>query len=80
MYEEVCCSNISSDIMKDMEFDPRNKWRKAISLKLNTTSTIGSVIATWDVVESGGLVASFLFFYFVSVRCQILKIQSFLAI
>ena len=37
MYQEVCCSNISSGIIKDMKFDPRNKWWKAVSLKLNTS-------------------------------------------
>ena len=41
---------------------------------------IGFVSATRDVVESGGPVASCLFFYFVPVRCQTLKIQFFLAI
>ena len=30
MYQEVCYSNISSGIIKDMKFDPRNKWRKVI--------------------------------------------------
>jgi len=37
MYQEVFCSNISSSIIKDMEVDPRNKWRKTVSLKLNTS-------------------------------------------
>ena len=37
MYQEVCCSNISSGIIKDMKVDPRNKWRKAVvSLNLDT--------------------------------------------
>ena len=37
MYQEVCCSNISSGIIKDMKFDLRSKWRKVVSLKLNTS-------------------------------------------
>ena len=37
MYQEVCFSNISSGIIKDMRFDPRNKWRKAFSWKLDTS-------------------------------------------
>ena len=34
MYQEVCCSNISSGIIKDMKVDPR----KAVSLSLDTSS------------------------------------------
>jgi len=30
MYQEVYCSNISGGIIKDMKFDPRNKWQKTI--------------------------------------------------
>ena len=37
MYQEICCSNISSGIIKGMKFDPRNKWRKIVTLKLNTS-------------------------------------------
>ena len=25
MYKEACCSNITSDIIKNMKIDPRNK-------------------------------------------------------
>ena len=39
MYQEVCYSNISSGIIKDMKDGPRNKWRKTISLSLDTNST-----------------------------------------
>ena len=37
MYQEVLCSATSSGIIKDMKIDPRNKWRKAGSLKLDTS-------------------------------------------
>ena len=37
MYQEACCLNISSDIIKDMKIEPRNKWRKADLDKLNTS-------------------------------------------
>jgi len=43
MYQEVYYSNISSDNIKDMKFDPRNKWRKVVSLKLNTSSTQAAI-------------------------------------
>ena len=37
MYQEVCCANISSGVIKDMKADPRNKWRKAVSYSLDTS-------------------------------------------
>ena len=43
MYQEVCCSNIASDIIKDMKVDLRNKWRKTVSLSLDTSSTDAAV-------------------------------------
>ena len=39
MYQEVCYSNISGDIIKDMKVDLRNKWRKVVLLSLDTSST-----------------------------------------
>ena len=39
MYQEVCYSNISGGIIKDMKADSRNKWRKVVSLSLDTSST-----------------------------------------
>ena len=39
MYQGVCCSNMSSGIIKDIKVDPRNRWRKAFSLSLDTSST-----------------------------------------
>jgi len=33
MYQEVCYSSIWNGIIKDMKVDPRNKWRKIVSLK-----------------------------------------------
>ena len=38
MYQGVCCSNITSDIIKDIKVDPRNKWRTTVSINLNTSS------------------------------------------
>ena len=35
MYHQVCEVYFTSDFIKDMKIDLRNKWRKAISLKLN---------------------------------------------
>ena len=43
MYQEVCCSNISSGIIKNMKFDPRNKWGKVVSLNLNTSCYRGLI-------------------------------------
>ena len=39
MYQEVCCSNITNDIIKNMKVDQRNKLRKIVSLSLDTSST-----------------------------------------
>ena len=39
IYQEVCCSNISSGIFKIMKIDPRKKWRKADSVSLDRSST-----------------------------------------
>ena len=39
MYQEVCCSNIANDIIKNMKVDQRNKLRKIVSLSLDTSST-----------------------------------------
>ena len=38
MYQEVCCSNICSGIIKDMKVDPRNRGRKVVLLSLDTNS------------------------------------------
>ena len=38
MYQEVCCANISIGFIKDMKADPRNKWRKVVSLSFDTSS------------------------------------------
>ena len=35
MYQGVCCSNISSGIIKDIKVNPRTKWRKTVSLSLD---------------------------------------------
>ena len=43
MYQEVCYSNILSDIIKDMKFDLKNKWKKVVSLKLETSSTQAAI-------------------------------------
>ena len=48
MYQGVCCSNITSDIIKDMKVDPKNKWRKVVSLSLNTSSTQAWSIENYD--------------------------------
>ena len=40
LYQEICCSNISSGFIKDMKINPINKWRKASSLNLDKSSTI----------------------------------------
>ena len=37
MYQEVCCSCISSGFIKEMKDNLRNKWRKADSLSLDTS-------------------------------------------
>ena len=39
IYQEVCCSYISSGIFKIMKIDPRKKWRKADSVSLDRSST-----------------------------------------
>ena len=38
MYQEVCCTNITSGIIKNMKIEPRNKWRKAETVNLDTSS------------------------------------------
>ena len=43
MYQKVCCSNISSGFIKDMKIDSRNKWRKDVSLSLDTSSTDATI-------------------------------------
>ena len=43
MYQVVCCSNISSGIIKDMKVDPRNNWKKVVPLSLNTSSTDAAI-------------------------------------
>ena len=35
MYQEVCYTNITSDIFKTMKIEPRNKRRKVNLVKLN---------------------------------------------
>ena len=47
MYQEVCCSNISSGTFKEMKIDPRKKWRKADSLSLNKSSTDTAIEVKW---------------------------------
>ena len=37
MYQQVCEIYFTSGIIKDKKFDPRNKWRKVVSLKLDTS-------------------------------------------
>ena len=32
----MCWSNITSGIIKDMKIEPRNKWRKAETVNLDT--------------------------------------------
>ena len=34
---------MSSGFIKDMKVDPRNKWKKAISLSLDTSSTDATI-------------------------------------
>ena len=36
MYRQVCEVYFTSGIIKGMKFDPKNKWRKVVSLKLDT--------------------------------------------
>ena len=36
MYQQICEVYFTSDIIKDMKIDPRNKWTKVVSLKLDT--------------------------------------------
>ena len=43
MYQKVCCLNISSGFIKDMKIDSRNKWRKDVSLNLDTSSTDAAI-------------------------------------
>ena len=44
MYQEICCLNISSGIIKDMKFDQRNKSKKkVVSLKLDTNLTLATI-------------------------------------
>ena len=37
MYQQACEAYFTSGIIKDIKIDPRNKWRKAVSLKLDTS-------------------------------------------
>ena len=37
MYQEVCKVYILSGIIKDKKIDPKNKWRKAISVIFDTS-------------------------------------------
>ena len=43
MYQEVCYLNVSSDFIKDIKIDPRNKWRKVDSLGLDRSSTDNAI-------------------------------------
>jgi len=36
MYQEVCCTNITSGIIKDINIERRNKWRKFETVNLDT--------------------------------------------
>ena len=36
MYQQICEVYFTSDIINDMKIDPRNKWTKVVSLKLDT--------------------------------------------
>ena len=47
MYQEVCYSKILSGIIKDIKFDPKNKWKKVVSLKFNTSSTLVAIEDQW---------------------------------
>ena len=37
MYHQMCEVYFTSGIIKDMKIDSRNKWRKIVSLKLDTS-------------------------------------------
>ena len=36
MYHQLCEVYFTSGIIKDMKIDPKNKWRKVVSLNLDT--------------------------------------------
>ena len=59
IYQEVCCSNISSSIFKDMKIDIRNKRRKIVSLILDKSlidAAIDKVILVVGLDENSILV------------------------
>ena len=43
MYQEVCEIYFTSGIIKVLKIEPRNKWRKVNSVKLDTSSTLLSI-------------------------------------
>ena len=43
MYQQVYVVYFRSGIIKDMKIDPRDKWRKVISLKLDTRGLVGGL-------------------------------------
>ena len=48
MYQHVCEVYFTSGIIKDMKIEPRNKWRKADSVKLNTSLNTSMY---WDLMK-----------------------------
>ena len=45
MYQEVCYTNITNDIIKGMKIESSNKWRKAETLNLDTSLDTSSTLA-----------------------------------
>ena len=75
IYQEVCWSNISSDIFKVMKIDPRNKWRKVISLSLHRSSTDTVIEVKW---RSSTQARSIKNYDFKISRCEIQPMLSYL--
>ena len=56
MYQEICCLDILSGIIKNMKIEPRNKWRKVDSMKigtsLDTSSLLVSIKTEWRILHT----------------------------
>ena len=46
MYQEICCSNKTSGIIKYMKIELGNKWRKIDLVKLDTSLYTSLILAS----------------------------------